>query len=195
MQHTFESLLNSYIEDKVGVAENFLGASLASSLKNNLEKLFAEGHLRLAGTGNTNIVHDTLYRNDIIHWLDRKNENEFENQFFDLMDQFIIYLNESCYAGIKNYEFHYTLYPIGSFYKRHLDQFKNNDTRKFSMIMYLNIDWKIEDGGELRIYHSNYQQDITPTNGKIVFFKSSELEHEVLVTHKARLSITGWLRS
>jgi SM-20-related protein len=131
----------------------------------------------------------------VIHWLDRKHENQFENTFFDLMDAFVIYLNESCYAGIKDYEFHYTLYPIGSFYKKHLDQFQNNDSRQFSMIMYLNLNWRKEDGGELRIHHANHDQNISPTNGKIVFFRSSELEHEVLITNKARLSITGWLRS
>ena len=63
------------------------------------------------------------------------------------------------------------------------------------MIMYLNDDWEIRDGGELCIYHENGKQNISPNNGKSVFFKSSELEHEVLVTHKPRMSITGWLKS
>jgi SM-20-related protein len=61
--------------------------------------------------------------------------------------------------------------------------------------MYLNVDWKPGDGGELRIYHDRFDQDITPTDGKIVFFNSSEFEHEVLLTNKTRLSITGWLKS
>ncbi|MDQ6843333.1 MAG: 2OG-Fe(II) oxygenase [Bacteroidota bacterium] len=195
MQHIFESLINNFIEEKVGIAENFLSLSLSASLKINLENLYASNQLRLAGTGNINIEHDKLFRSDIIHWLDRKNDNEFENGFFNVMDEFIIYLNESCYAGIREYEFHYTLYPIGSFYKRHLDQFKNNDSRKYSMILYLNADWKIEDGGELCIYHDGHEQNIAPTNGKIVFFKSGELEHEVLVTNKPRMSITGWLKT
>ncbi|MDQ6763309.1 MAG: 2OG-Fe(II) oxygenase [Bacteroidota bacterium] len=195
MQHIFESLINNFIEEKVGIAENFLSLSLAASLKTNLEKLYAGNQLRLAGTGNTNIGHDKLFRSDVIHWLDRKHDNEFENGFFNVMDEFIIYLNESCYAGIREYEFHYTLYPIGSFYKRHLDQFKNNDSRKYSMILYLNADWKIEDGGQLCIYHDDHKQNIAPTNGKIVFFKSGELEHEVLLTNKPRMSITGWLKT
>jgi len=56
--------------------------------------------------------------------LDRGHENEYENDFLDQIDDFIKYLNRSCFAGITSYEFHYSLYEIGSFYKRHLDQFK-----------------------------------------------------------------------
>jgi SM-20-related protein len=47
-------------------------------------------------------------------------------------------MNETCYAGITGYEFHYAFYEEGSFYKRHVDQFQNNQGREFSMITYLN---------------------------------------------------------
>ncbi len=63
------------------------------------------------------------------------------------------------------------------------------------MIMYLNAQWELKDGGELCIYHTDHTQTIAPLNGTCVFFKSSELEHEVLITNKPRLSITGWLRT
>jgi SM-20-related protein len=87
------------------------------------------------------------------------------------------------------------MYEKGSFYKKHLDQFQNSKTRAFSMIMYLNVDWIAADGGELCIYHDDFLQTISPQNGKCVFFKSSDLPHEVLVTNAPRLSITGWLKT
>ena len=62
------------------------------------------------------------------------------------------------------------------------------------MISYLNVDWQIEDGGELRVHLRGQNQNIAPTNGKTVFFKSSELPHEVLVTNSRRMSIAGWLK-
>ncbi len=62
------------------------------------------------------------------------------------------------------------------------------------MISYLNKDWKEEDGGQLLIHPEKGEQTINPTQGKTVFFKSSELEHEVLVSNKQRMSITGWLK-
>jgi len=192
---TFNTLIDSFIDNKVGIAENFLSEALASHLKDNLKKLYSEKQLLNAGTGNeTVIVQDKLVRGDKIYWLDRKHNDPYENDFFDLMDQFVIHLNSSCYTGITGYEFHYTMYEKGSFYKKHLDQFRNNGSRQYSMIMYLNADWEEKDGGELCIHHGDNLQNITPTNGKSVFFKSSELEHEVLLTNKSRMSITGWLK-
>ncbi|QIL41235.1 2OG-Fe(II) oxygenase [Pedobacter sp. HDW13] len=195
MEKIFDCLIDSFIEDKVGIAENFLNVSLAAHLKNNLTRLFENKALLNAGVGNSAVINqDKLIRSDVIYWLDRKHQNKHENDFFDLMDEFVEYLNRTCYTGITGYEFHYTLYESGTFYKKHIDQFQNNGSRQYSMIMYLNADWRIEDGGELRIYHQDEEQDIAPNNGKSVFFKSSDLAHEVLLTYKQRMSITGWLK-
>lgn len=183
------------MDTRVGTAENFLTEALSIHLKNNLLALFKDRQMRTAGTGNdTLVVYDQLTRRDQIYWLDRKHNDPHENDFFDLMDQFVRHLNRTCYTGITGYEFHYTLYEKGSFYKKHLDQFQNNGSRAFSMVMYLNTDWQAADGGELCIHHANHLQHISPNNGKSVFFKSSELPHEVLITDKPRMSITGWLK-
>ena len=196
MQAIFDSLIDSFIQDKVGIADDFLSKILSAHLKENLIALYANKQLLLAGTGNlTGLTHDKLTRSDKIYWLDREHNNVHENSFFELMDSFVKYLNSSCYTGITGYEFHYTLYEKGSFYKRHLDQFRNNKSREYSMIMYLNDNWQQQDGGELCVFHNDHLQTIAPQNGKCVFFKSSELEHEVLLTHQPRLSITGWLKT
>ena len=195
MQKIFDTLIDSFINNNVGIADHFLSESLAGNLKANLRKLFENKLLLAAGTGNETIVsHNKLVRGDSIYWLDRKHNDIHENEFFDLMDRFVGYLNSTCYTGITGYEFHYTLYEKGSFYRRHLDQFRNNGSRQYSMVMYLNSDWQEIDGGELRIYESGSTQNIAPVNGKSVFFKSSELEHEVMPTTANRMSITGWLK-
>ena len=96
--------------------------------------------LRLAEIGNDQLLmHDTSIRSDKIFWLNRAPNNQYEFLFFDLIDAFVCYLNATCYAGIKSYEFHYALYEKGTFYKRHLDQFKSDDRRAFSMIMYYTL--------------------------------------------------------
>ena len=194
MQHIFNTLIDSYIENKVGIVENFLSNALSLKLRENLFTLYNEKLLLAAGTGNDLVVHDKQVRSDVIYWLDRDHNNQGEMQFFKLMDDFVSYLNSTCYTGITGYEFHYTLYEKGSFYKKHVDQFRTNQSRQFSMIIYLNTDWKMADGGELCIHHDNEMQVIAPENGKSVFFKSSDLEHEVLPTNSNRLSITGWLK-
>ena len=196
MQKIFNTLINSFIENKIGIADHFLSDTLTLHLKENLESLYSAKQLMSAGTGqDTAAAHNKSFRSDIIYWLDREHNNVHENLFFDLMDDFVSHLNETCYTGIHSYEFHYTLYETGSFYKKHLDQFRNNDSRKYSMIMYLNEAWELADGGELCIHHEDHLQNIAPCNGKSVFFQSNELAHEVLVTHKPRMSITGWLKS
>jgi SM-20-related protein len=196
LQTTFDCLIDSFIADKVGLADNYLSVSLAADLKENLIALYANNQLLAAGIGNnTLLTHDKLLRSDKIYWLDKAHNNPFENSFFNLMDGFVAYLNSTCFTGITGYEFHYALYEKGSFYKRHFDQFKSNKSRAFSMIMYLNVDWKAADGGELCIHHTDHLQTISPINGTCVFFKSSELEHEVLMTNQPRLSITGWLKT
>ncbi|MBD1393583.1 2OG-Fe(II) oxygenase [Mucilaginibacter glaciei] len=195
MEKTFSSFVDSYIDTQVGVSDHFLSIALSGHLKDNLLLLFADKLMHNAGTGNENLVAlDKQVRGDSIYWLDRKHNDIYENAFFDLMDGFIEYLNRTCYTGITGYEFHYTLYEKGAFYKKHLDQFQNNGSRAYSMIMYLNTDWVQADGGELCIHHSDHLQHISPMNGKSVFFKSTDLEHEVLVTAKQRMSITGWLK-
>lgn len=195
MQEIFDVLINSFIETKIGITSNFLSKQLSAHLVNNLNTLYDNKHMQAAGTGNDNIaVQNKLVRSDVIYWLDRKHEDQYENSFFDLMDSFVEYLNSSCYTGITGYEFHYALYETGSFYKKHLDQFRNNESRQYSMIIYLNENWIEGDGGQLSISHDGIEYKIDPTGGKSVFFKSSELEHEVLVTNKPRMSITGWLK-
>jgi len=188
----FDELIDSYLATNVGVVKNFLSEKLSAHLVENLGLLYAADKLLPAGTGNDKLVnHDKLVRSDKIYWLDRAHNDIHENAFFDVMDCFINYLNRTCYTGITGYEFHYALYEKDSFYKRHLDNFAQNGSRAYSMIMYLNTE---VDGGELRIYQHGGSQDISPNAGKSVFFKSTELEHEVLVTHLPRMSITGWLK-
>jgi SM-20-related protein len=196
LEKLFEALITDFIRDKVGIAENFLNPDLALHLKENLVALFAKNKFHTAGTGNSAAIHqNNANRGDSIYWLDQTHNDPFENEFFKLMDSFILFLNTTCYTGITGYEFHYTLYEKGRFYKKHFDQFRNNDCRQFSMIMYLNSNWQKADGGELCIYHERAQQTISPEIGKLVFFKSNELLHEVLTTNVPRMSITGWLKT
>ena len=195
MEDCFETLISRYLDTKVGVVPDFISEELAENLVQRLFELKEQNLLKAAGIGNVaKLTHNAEIRSDAIYWLDRNNNNEFENQFLDQVDAFVTYLNRSCYTGITGYEFHFALFDKGSFYRKHLDQFQNNSSRQFSMITYLNQNWQPEDGGELCIYDEAKIQKVTPTNRKTVFFKSNELVHEVLESHKPRLSVTGWLR-
>ncbi len=156
MKNTFDTLIDSFVDDKIGITENFLPKQLSLHLIENLNALYADKKLQSAGTGSGTVDHNKLFRRDKIYWLDRKHGNVYENEFLDIIEAFVQYLNATCYAGITGYEFHYALYEKGSFYKKHLDQFRNNDSRQYSLIVYLNDGWLQGDGGELCIHHLNF---------------------------------------
>ena len=195
MEEQFDLLINSYVDNNVGIAEHFLSKNLSDNLQQNIYDLQQQGKMKYAGIGNEKIA-DTnqQMRGDKIYWLDKKNNNINEQEFLDKVEDFIEHLNQTCYTGINDYEFHYAVYGQGSAYKKHRDQFKTDNNRKFSLICYLNDDWVAADGGQLVIYQHDKPQTISPTAQKAVFFKSDEMEHEVLLSNKCRMSITGWLK-
>jgi SM-20-related protein len=60
-------------------------------------------------------------------------------------------------------------------------------------VFYLNADWQEGNGGELVIYNGESGVSIIqPELGTLVLFLS-EIEHEVLPTHRDRKSVTGWM--
>jgi len=195
LSNKMEALINSYLSENVGLSNFFLSKELANQLRNHLMELHHQNQFKLAGVGNNKkLVQRIDLRNDVIYWLDKGHNHPVENRFIAEIDRWVKFLNSTCYAGITGYEFHYAYYATGSFYKRHLDQFVDNQSRAFSMIIYLNPDWVIGDGGELCIYQNDLPQLVTPEFRKCIFFKSNQLEHEVILSQKPRLSITGWLK-
>jgi SM-20-related protein len=86
------------------------------------------------------------------------------------------------------------VYGQGCAYKKHKDQFKTDNNRKFSLICYLNDDGVAATGGQLVVYKNGEAQTISPNAQKEVFFKSNEMEHDALLTNKPMMSITGWLK-
>jgi SM-20-related protein len=196
MESSYETLITSFIDNRVGICDHFLSAALAGCLQQNLIRLDHANKMQSAGIGNDPVKDSKQNkRGDKIYWIENNSKEPAEREFLDQVEAFIVHLNNSCYTRINDYEFHYALYETGSSYKRHVDQFKNNVDRKFSLINYLNTDWKVEEGGELSIFHEGMVEKILPNLQKAVFFKSDISEHEVSVSTRPRMSITGWLKS
>lgn len=195
MKLEFEHIIETFLSEKIGHSSKFLTLSLANALRLVLTEKYNDLAFHSASIGNLASEHiSSDIRRDKIYWLDRIHENPIENQFLDYIDSFVKYLNMTCYTGITDYEFHYTLYEAGSFYRTHIDSFKDHNQRAFSMITYLNPDWKESDGGQLIIYEADGEKIISPLHNSMIFFKSNELPHEVMETHVPRMSITGWLK-
>lgn len=195
VESAYEALIGGIVNRQFAVLDGFLDIVEVASLRASFVEKLEDGAFHRAGIGQgEQHTRDAAFRGDLIHWLDRSTVTPAGQAFLDRMDGFVSYLNRTCFTGLNGYEFHYAVYPTGTFYKRHLDQFNQDDSRCYSVICYLNDNWQPEDGGELVIYHPEGTEIIQPLGGRIVFFESALLEHEVLPARRDRFSLTGWLR-
>lgn len=197
----YEQIIEDLLEKKYSVIDQFFDLDEVESLRNSLMEKYEEDAFKKAAIGNrTNEVIEKAIRGDFILWLNEETAGEAEKIYFNKINSLVNYLNRTCFMGIFTKEFHYAVYPEGTFYKRHLDTFQNDGRRKLSMVCYLNKEnWKPENGGELAIYLDNNgkEEEVTiyPLAGRIVIFESQELEHEVKAVRVPRFSITGWLKT
>lgn len=197
----YEKIISDLVDRKFSVVEGFFDLDEVEQLQKSLLLKFEEDNFKKAAIGNrTNEIIAKSIRGDFIFWLNEAKAEEAEKLFFNRINHFVDYLNKTCFLGILFKEFHYALYPEGTFYKRHLDTFQNDDRRKLSIVCYLNEqDWKKEYGGELVLYMDKNGREtseiIYPFPGRMVIFESQVLEHEVKPVKTERLSITGWLKT
>ncbi len=165
----------------------------------DLEANRAVGAFKSAGVGKGGVPAGLdRVRNDATFWLDRNFSNFVQRLLWRKIDLLKLTLNRSLFLGLKEFEGHYAAYPSGGFYQRHKDCFRGDSGRIVSFILYLNQNWQPQDGGRLRIYAregNDSYLDVDPIGGTMVCFMSADFEHEVLLSHKERLSFTGWFKS
>jgi SM-20-related protein len=175
------------IDDFISV-EEVEGILQVDGFKNGLNQFKQAG----IGKSQEKQINESI-RGDYIQWIDFNNAEAPLREYIERLRELISFVNQSLFLSLKDCEVHQTIYPIGSFYKRHLDQFKKDDHRKLSVICYLNKNWSEDDGGQLRLYLKDGGRDVFPLAGRLVCFRSDLLEHEVLPATRERLSLTGWL--
>ena len=187
---------NSYV-----VVDNFVDEAFRKALLKEQTDLLNQGQFTKAavGKGDQKQVRAEI-RSDEVLWMDATSLSPLQAIFWEKVAEVQQVLNRRCFLGLKSFEGHFARYPIGSFYKRHLDQFHAVPHRIVTIILYLNESWTETDGVQLRMYFpqedgSERVEDVLPLGGRLVVFLSEEIPHEVLPTHKERISITGWLRN
>jgi SM-20-related protein len=194
MSATFDLIADGLAENGYAVVDNFLSnVEVLEILQTDDFKSGVE-HFKKAGIGKSlDLQINEAIRGDYIRWLDKTTAAAPAKVYLDRLNDLIQFINQSLFLSLKDYEVHMTIYPAGSFYKRHLDQFKKDDHRKLSVICYLNSDWKEEHGGQLRMHLPDGPLDYLPLSGRLVCFRSDKIEHEVLPATRERLSLTGWI--
>lgn len=194
MNELFDLVADGLADKSYAIIDNFLTSDEVDQILtlphfNQHEQIFKK-----AGIGkNADLQINEAIRGDYILWLDKNTAPPAALVYLNRLNELVQHLNRSLFLSMKDYEVHMTVYPVGTYYKRHLDQFKKDDHRKLSVICYLNNNWKEEEGGQLRIYTENESLDVLPVAGRLVCFRSDVLEHEVLPATRQRLSLTGWI--
>ncbi len=194
MNNQFETVVDGLADQGYAVINNFLSEQEVASIlelddfKNALLKFKKAG----IGKHQDKQINENI-RGDYIQWIDRQKCAPPLTTYLKRLEELIQYINQTLFLSLKDYEVHMTVYPVGSFYKRHLDQFKKDDHRKLSIICYLNMNWKEDDGGQLRMHLPAGSKDVFPIAGRLVCFRSDQIEHEVLPATRDRLSLTGWI--
>ncbi|HTF21054.1 MAG TPA: 2OG-Fe(II) oxygenase [Chryseolinea sp.] len=194
MEPDFEPIADGLAERGFAIVHGFLTPAEVADIVQLDSFTNHAASFRKAGIGKDQQKQiNEAVRGDYIHWIDKKTALPELVLYLERLQQLTVFLNRSLFLSLKDFEIHMTVYPPGAFYKRHIDQFKKDDHRILSVICYLNKNWVPEDGGQLRLYLEDGPLDILPTAGTLVCFRSDQLEHEVLLAGRTRLSLTGWI--
>ncbi|MEY2704776.1 MAG: hypothetical protein RL407_838 [Bacteroidota bacterium] len=201
MDALLDRISQEIYQNSYAVVDDFVDESFRQALLREQTDLLNQGQFKKAavGKGDQKQVRAEI-RSDEVLWMDPSALSPLQAIFWEKIAQLQLVLNRRCFLGLKSFEGHFARYPIGSFYKRHLDQFHAVPHRIVTVILYLNESWTEADGGQLRMYFSQEDgsesiEDVLPLGGRLVVFLSEEIPHEVLPTLKERISITGWLRN
>lgn len=177
------------------VLDDFLSPATLQGLCQHYHSI-EQARFRAAGVGREQAYQlNQQVRSDEIFWLDGK--DPASAGYFDWLEQLRLRINQELFLGLFDYESHYAYYPVGAFYKRHVDAFKGSSNRRLSTVLYLNEQWQAEDGGELLMYEADEDkpfETIQPIYGRLVIFLSERFPHEVAITQRERFSLTGWFR-
>ncbi len=203
---SFLELVEHLAEHGFCVVNNFLPKDYVNALSNEAKLLQKSSGMHEAGIGREHATTNKYIRGDSIYWLDEANASATQRIYFEQMEKLRLSLNQHLYLGLFELESHLAIYPEGAFYKKHLDCFASKDPskpqRKITCIVYLNHDWKTEDGGQLKLYLNESDTSdkykyllVSPLAGRAVIFLSDTFYHEVLPTNRERISVTGWFLS
>ena len=192
----FSPVLDALVNDGYFVGNQFWALHHVSDFAAACQRLIIAKRFHPATIGKgSESKRDTSIRSDEICWLEESSTEPLLAVYLQGLEQLRLQLNQELMLGLADVEVMAAHYSPGARYGRHFDRFKSDDARTVTAILYLNEDWKLGDGGELRIYFPDGSfRDIEPTAGTMVVFMTADLEHEVLETKRHRLTLTGWYR-
>lgn len=196
---TAETILDGLAQWGFAVVERAFPEGFLDELEAEAREAWRGGGFRRAGVGRGGEPLPEV-RSDHILWLDTAAPTALQARYLRDLDHLRLEIRRQLYLPVEEVEAHFAVYPPGAFYRRHLDRFQQVPHRLVSCLLYLNRDWRAEDGGQLRLYHpgpdgAETSLEVPPEHGTFVCFLSDRIEHEVFPTGRPRASLAAWLRT
>jgi SM-20-related protein len=173
----------------------FSDASTLNQARGELRALLQAQRLRPAAVSRGEARRmDATERSDLMAWLDPSDATPALNELHRVFQSLQSQLNETLFLGLRSFELQAAVYPGGgAHYRRHLDAFPGSENRVVTAIVYLNPDWRPEDGGELLAWAPDVTA-VEPDLGRWVVFLSDRIQHEVRPAFAERWALTAWFR-
>src|SRR5688572_16547840 len=116
IQGHFETIANGLADQGYAVIDHFLSPD---DIKQILGlNVFTNGSFRKAGIGKESKQVNEAIRGDSIFWVDKESADPPLKIYLNRLDEMRLFLNQSLYLSLKDYEVHLASYPAGAFYKR-----------------------------------------------------------------------------
>lgn len=195
---TLDFIMNGLADRGWCVLPDFLAPDTVASLRQECLARHDAGAFHDAGVGSGQARVISEVRGDHILWLEPDDPHPAVRDYLRQTEALRQAVNRDFFLGLNELEAHFAVYPAGTFYKKHLDRFRDDDRRALTAIVYLNDGWTEADGGQLRFWSDPSGEgeavEIAPTGGTLVTFLSELYWHEVLPARRTRVALTGWYK-
>ncbi|MEG0698239.1 MAG: oxidoreductase, partial [Algoriella sp.] len=114
----YEKIIDDLSNQKYSISDFFFSPEETKQLRESIIQQDKDFHQAAIGNSQNEQIVKSV-RGDKIRWIDESQKSKTEEIFFEKINDFILYLNMTCYMGIEESEFHYAIYPEGTFYQRH----------------------------------------------------------------------------
>ncbi|MFN8846556.1 MAG: 2OG-Fe(II) oxygenase [Bdellovibrionales bacterium] len=187
-----QCLFDNFIRQGWAYSDQMLTHHQIKSWRQMAQEKLNHGHFRPAQVASGSQPH---IRSDSIYWLEEAQTESLS--IFKTLHEWRQQLTRELCVSAPQVEAHFACYAPGNSYHKHCDQPKNSQARVITFIIYLHDNWAPGMGGELVIFENENDEVgtfIEPQPGRVVFFKSDEIWHQVQQSNFNRLSLTGWFR-
>ena len=147
---TLSPIIEQLAKQCYAMAEDTVPSGLLRDLESDFDKRWENAEFQKAQIGNKEGRKEMAsIRGDYTRWWNNSELSPPQIQLLLFLEDLKKEINASLFLGLDSHEVHYALYPVNSFYQKHLDSFRKNNLRKLSLILYFKSKLGIQAWGRV----------------------------------------------